>query len=97
MSRKFSPLGVITFFVVLFIISPLLVIIPTSLTSVKYLSFPPVGFSFQWYVKIFDRPEFVDSFLFSLRLAALTAVISTILGTLAGIALHKYKFRGKPA
>ncbi|MDQ1913429.1 ABC transporter permease [Paenibacillus sp. GD4] len=94
MSRKFSPLGVITFFVVLFIISPLLVIIPTSLTSVKYLSFPPVGFSFQWYVKIFDRPEFVDSFLFSLQLAALTAVISTILGTLAGIALHKYKFRG---
>ncbi|MCR8632619.1 MULTISPECIES: ABC transporter permease [Paenibacillus] len=94
MIKKISPLGIITFFVVLFVISPLLIIIPTSLTSVKYLSFPPVGFSFMWYVKIFDRPEFVDSFIFSLELAALTAVISTIIGTLAGLALHKYKFRG---
>lgn len=49
--KKITPLGVITFFVVFFIISPLLVIIPTSLTSVKYLSFPPVGFSFMWYEK----------------------------------------------
>ncbi|MDF2962435.1 MAG: spermidine/putrescine transporter ATP-binding protein [Paenibacillus sp.] len=94
MIKKISPLGIITFFVVLFVISPLLVIIPTSLTSVKYLSFPPVGFSFMWYAKIFDRPEFVDSFVFSLQLAALTAVISTLIGTVAGLALHKYKFRG---
>ncbi|WP_088834344.1 ABC transporter permease [Paenibacillus tyrfis] len=95
MTKRFSPLGLITFFVVLFVVSPLLVIIPTSLTSTKYLSFPPVGFSLQWYIKIFDRPEFVDSFWFSLELAALTAVISTLLGTIAGLALHKYKFPGK--
>lgn len=94
MTRKISSLGIITFIVVLFVISPLLVVIPTSFTSVKYLSFPPVGFSFQWYTKIFDRLEFVDSFIFSLELAALTAIISTIIGTLAGLALHKYKFRG---
>jgi putative spermidine/putrescine transport system permease protein len=94
MKIRFSPLGVITFIVVLFLVSPLLVIIPASFTSVKYLSFPPVGFSYMWYAKIFDRPEFVDSFVFSLKLAAVTAVISTIFGTLAGLALHKYKFRG---
>ncbi|WJH32742.1 ABC transporter permease [Paenibacillus aurantius] len=94
MIKKPSPLGVVTFLVVLFVISPLLVVIPTSFTSVKYLSFPAVGFSFQWYTKILDRPEFIDSFYFSLKLAALTAVISGILGTLAGLALHRYKFRG---
>ncbi|MDF2652042.1 MAG: spermidine/putrescine transporter ATP-binding protein, partial [Paenibacillus sp.] len=95
MKMKITPLGVITFFVVLFVVSPLLVIIPTSLTSVKYLSFPPVGFSFDWYLKILDRQEFVDSFFFSIQLAALTAVIATLVGTLAGIALHKYKFPGR--
>ncbi|MFC5447017.1 ABC transporter permease [Paenibacillus aestuarii] len=94
MTRKISPLGIITFIVVLFVISPLLVVIPTSFTSVKYLSFPPVGFSLKWYTKILDRPEFVDSFIFSLELAALTAIISTLIGILAGLALHKYKFRG---
>lgn len=95
MIKRITPLGVITFFVVLFVISPLLVIIPTSLTSARYLSFPPVGFSFDWYVRIFDRPEFVESFWFSLQLAILTAVLSTLIGTIAGLALHKYKFPGK--
>ncbi|ALS20974.1 MULTISPECIES: ABC transporter permease [Paenibacillus] len=95
MIKRITPLGVITFFVVLFVISPLLIIIPTSLTSAKYLSFPPVGFSLDWYERIFDRPEFVESFWFSLQLAALSAVLSTLIGTIAGLALHKYKFPGK--
>lgn len=95
MMKRITPLGVITFFVVLFVISPLLVIIPTSLTSTRYLSFPPVGFSFDWYVRIFDRPEFVESFWFSLQLATLSAVLSTLIGTIAGLALHKYKFPGR--
>ncbi|MGZ9584894.1 ABC transporter permease [Paenibacillus marinisediminis] len=86
--------GIITFFVVLMVISPLLIIIPTSFTSTGALRFPPEGFSLQWYVKIFDRPEFVDSFWFSLKLAFVTAMIATIIGTLAALALHKYKPRG---
>ncbi|TBL81327.1 ABC transporter permease [Paenibacillus thalictri] len=95
--KKWSPLGIITFIVVLFVISPLLVIIPTSLTSVKFLSFPPVGFSLMWYEKILDRPEFVDSFIFSLELAALSAIIATLVGTLAAMALHRYSFPGRGA
>ncbi len=92
--KKNPILGIITFIVVLFVISPLLVIIPTSLTAANYLSFPPEGFSLKWYAKIFDRQEFVDSFIFSLQLAAITAVISTLIGVFAGLALHKHKFRG---
>ncbi|NHN32183.1 ABC transporter permease [Paenibacillus agricola] len=95
MIKKNPLLSIFTFIVVLFVVSPLLVIIPTSWTSVKYLSFPPVGFSFMWYLKILDRPEFIDAFLFSLQLAALSALLSTLIGTLAGLALHKYKFPGK--
>ncbi|MCR8641749.1 ABC transporter permease [Paenibacillus sp. N1-5-1-14] len=91
MRNRISLLGVITFIVVLMVISPLLIIIPTSFTSAGYLSFPPEGFSFKWYEKILDRPEFIDSFWFSIKLAVITAVISTIIGTIAALALHKYK------
>ncbi|WP_405080116.1 ABC transporter permease [Paenibacillus chitinolyticus] len=94
MSRRIPWLGIVTFIVLLFVISPLLVIIPTSLTSANYLSFPPEGFSLKWYEKILDRPEFIESFIFSLELAALSAVLSTIIGTLAAMAIHKYKFPG---
>ncbi|ANA81742.1 ABC transporter permease protein [Paenibacillus vortex V453] len=93
-SRRPSVLGIITFFVVLMVISPLLIIIPTSFTSTGVLRFPPQGFSLQWYEKIFDRPEFIESFGFSLQLAIITAVIATVIGTLAALALHKYKPRG---
>lgn len=92
-SRRFriTPLGIITFFVVLMVISPLLIIVPTSFTSTGVLRFPPEGFSLQWYVKIFDRPEFIESFWVSVKLASISAVIATIIGTLAAFALHKYK------
>jgi putative spermidine/putrescine transport system permease protein len=94
MTKRFSWLGAITFVVLLFVISPLLVIIPTSLTAANYLSFPPEGLSFKWYEKILDRPEFIDSFVFSLELAAVTAVLATLIGTLAAISIHRYKFPG---
>ncbi|WP_268625923.1 ABC transporter permease [Paenibacillus alvei] len=98
-SKRFriSPLGIITFLVVLMVISPLLIIVPTSFTSTGVLRFPPEGFSLQWYVKIFDRPEFIDSFWVSVKLASITAVIATIIGTLAAFALHKYKPKGSGA
>lgn len=90
-------LGIITTLVCLMVISPFLVIIPVSFTSVRYLSFPPQGFSLQWYQKILDRPEFIDAFFFSLRLAAVTAVVATLIGTLAALAIHKYNIPGKGA
>lgn len=93
MRKYFSFHGLITFVIVLAVISPLLIIIPTSFTSVRYLSFPPVGFSLQWYEKILRRPEFIDAFWFSIQLALITAVIATLVGTLAGIALHKHKMK----
>ncbi|MCM3339534.1 ABC transporter permease [Paenibacillus sp. MER TA 81-3] len=94
---RLTPLGLITFFVVLMVISPLLIIVPTSFTSTGVLRFPPEGFSLQWYIKIFDRPEFVDSFWLSLKLAVLAAVIATLFGTLAALALHKYRPPGSGA
>ncbi|MFD0825492.1 ABC transporter permease [Neobacillus sp. M.A.Huq-85] len=92
---RFSWLGVLTFIVLFFVISPFIVLIPSSLTAAQFLSFPPQGVSFQWYAKILDRPEFIDSFIFSVELAVVTAIVATIIGTLAGLSIAKYKFRGK--
>ncbi|TGV30084.1 ABC transporter permease [Mesorhizobium sp. M00.F.Ca.ET.186.01.1.1] len=92
--KKINTFGLITFFVLLLVNLPFLVIIPSSFTEAGYLAFPPEGFSFQWYTMILDRPEFVESLWTSLKLATVTAVLATVLGTLAAFALSKYKFRG---
>lgn len=95
--KKINLLGVITFIVLILVNLPFLVIIPSSFTAAGYLAFPPEGFSWKWYAMILDRPEFVDSFWTSIQLAVITAVIATLLGTLAAFALHKYKFPGSGA
>ncbi|WP_126425260.1 ABC transporter permease [Brevibacillus marinus] len=95
--KRFNWLGVVTIVVLLLVNMPFLIIVPSSFTSAGYLAFPPDGFSWQWYARILERPEFVDSFLFSLQLAVVTAVLATLIGTLAAFALSKYQFRGSRA
>ncbi|MDE2628412.1 MAG: ABC transporter permease subunit [Burkholderiales bacterium] len=54
------------------------------------------GFSLRWYADILHDTEVLDAFSLSLKLALLTATSSVILGTMAGMAMAKYKvFRGR--
>ena len=82
-------------FIVLFIIVPLPLVILSSFSASSMITFPPTGFSFRWYTGIFERMEYVRSFLLSLRLSLLCVLISVSVGTLASLALARYNFRGR--
>ncbi len=54
------------------------------------------GFSTQWYVKLFDNKQVWDAAILSLEIAVISASIATILGTMAGVALARFRsFRGR--
>ena len=54
------------------------------------------GFSLHWYAAILKDTEVLDAFSLSVKLALMTATASVILGTMAGMAMAKYKvFRGR--
>lgn len=54
------------------------------------------GFSLHWYAEILKDTEVIDAFSLSVKLALMTATASVILGTMAGMAMAKYKvFRGR--
>ncbi|WMT89285.1 ABC transporter permease subunit [Pelagibacterium sp. H642] len=56
------------------------------------------GFSTQWYAALFNDSQIVSAAILSLQIAAVSATIATVLGTLAGIALSRLgRFRGKTA
>lgn len=56
------------------------------------------GFSTQWYAALFNDSQIVSAAILSLQIAAVSATIATILGTLAGIALSRLgRFQGKTA
>jgi putative spermidine/putrescine transport system permease protein len=69
----------------IFLILPLLVIVPTSWTAGQLVEFPPHGFSFQWYEQVFETSMWTEAFWVSLKVAFFGSIIATVMGT--GIAL----------
>ena len=54
------------------------------------------GFSTEWYWKLFANKQVINAAILSLEIALVSATIATILGTMAGIALARFKrFRGR--
>lgn len=54
------------------------------------------GFSTKWYEKLFHNAQVLKALTLSLEIALISATVATILGTMAGIALARFrKFRGR--
>jgi putrescine transport system permease protein len=54
------------------------------------------GFSTKWYAELFRNDQVIDAAILSLKIAVTSATVATILGTMAGIALARFKrFRGR--
>lgn len=54
------------------------------------------GFSTKWYGQLFADPQILSAGLLSLRVAAISASIALVTGTLCGVALTRFRrFRGK--
>lgn len=54
------------------------------------------GFSTRWYGELFRNDQILDAAFLSLRIAATSATIATVLGTMAGLVLARFsRFRGR--
>jgi putative spermidine/putrescine transport system permease protein len=80
--------------VLAFLALPLLVVLPISFSAAKYLTFPPPGWSAQWYDRYFGSREWMNATWRSVEVAILTTAAATAVGTAAALALRR-PFRGK--
>jgi putrescine transport system permease protein len=54
------------------------------------------GFSVQWYGKLFANQQILNAALLSLKIALLSVTLATILGTMAGLTLARFRrFQGR--
>jgi putrescine transport system permease protein len=54
------------------------------------------GFSTKWYVSLLSNKQVIAALILSLKIAFVSSVMATILGTMAGIALARFtRFRGR--
>jgi putative spermidine/putrescine transport system permease protein len=83
--------------VTFFIIAPIAILFPLSLSDSPYLEFPPPDYSWRWYENFFSRPDWTGPAIMSFKVAVITMIASTALGTLAGIGLSRARFWGATA
>ena len=85
--------------VIVYLVIPIAVMIIYSFnkvaTALPQVSFGWNGFTTQWYRQWSQIPGLTSAFFLSLKLAAASAAVATVLGTLIALALVRYRFRGK--
>ena len=92
--HKWSFSKTVLWFTLLFLFVPLFVIIIYSFNDSKGAEF--TNFSMRWYKELFFNSNALwTALLNSLIVALSSALVSTLLGTMASIGVNWYKFKGK--
>lgn len=79
----------------IFLIGPILSVIPISFSSTSFLSYPIPGFSTQWYEKVLAPRPWLPALKNSLIVGSGATILATILGTLAALGLSRDSMPGR--
>src|SRR3990170_732131 len=99
MESRFSPwlaLKIVVGAIYVFMLGPILITAAVSFNAGNRSQFPPQGFSLRWWSAALS-PEWVEPLFFSLRLASITAVVSTLLALPLAFAIVRHEFPGRQA
>ncbi len=78
-----------------FLYIPLIIVVVYSFNDSK-LNAEWVGFTLSWYVALFNNQEMLIAARNSLIIAVSASFLATLLGTMAGLAIHRYKLKFLP-
>lgn len=82
-------LAIIAVFIAIWLIAPMLVVFPLSFSGDPSFQFPPRSWSTRWYESFFTNSQWTDALGNSAVIGTLVAIIATILGTTAALAINR--------
>ncbi|WP_081163201.1 ABC transporter permease [Ensifer aridi] len=82
--------------VLLFLIAPILIVIPLSFNSIPFFTYPMPGLSLRWYQEIFTNDVWTSGLRNSLFIGFSASLVATVLGTLAALGLSRPNFPWRP-
>lgn len=98
-ARKLSAgrlaLALITALILLFLVAPIVVVFPLSLSSGELLVLPTPGYSLRWYEDFFTSSRWLSATWNSFVVGIATMILATLLGTLAAFGIFLGRFPGK--
>jgi putative spermidine/putrescine transport system permease protein len=80
-----------------FLYVPLIVIAIYAFNKTRVQKWPPTGLTFHWFSRAFENRGVRDALLTSLKAGLGATAIALVLGTLASIAVARYRFFGREA
>lgn len=94
--RRRSPwLWLAGFFAYAFLYAPLAIVVAYSFNDSR-LNAEWVGFTLSWYGKLFGNEKMLKAAWNSLVIGLTASAVSTVLGTMAGYAMYRYRMRLLP-
>jgi len=88
-------LRVVSALVLLFIYTPLVLVVIYAFSSSGTAAWPPVGFTLRWFGDALENTGLRQAFLTSLVAALGASMIALVLGSLAAFAVARYRFFGR--
>ncbi|WP_455854092.1 ABC transporter permease subunit [Ensifer canadensis] len=86
-------LGIYSVLLFAFLMLPTLVVLPIAFTSSQFLEFPPPGYGLEWFRTYFTSDLWVAATIRSFGVAFATAIVATVIGGFAALALARSRSR----
>lgn len=90
-----AVLATLTAAILAVIYLPLLVVFVNSFSTSKTLTWPPPGFTLEWWQKAFRNEGALSAIGTSIEVAVMATLVALVLGTLVSLALQRYSFFGR--
>lgn len=89
LSVAWVAICVLTAFVYIFLLAPIAVVLIEAFNADAIMRFPPERYSSRWFIEFWNHRDFMASLWASLEIGVAAAVISTVLGAMAALALAR--------
>ncbi|HBF28416.1 ABC transporter permease [Rhizobium sp.] len=81
-------LYVVVGLILVWLVVPILIVIPMSFSGARFLAFPPPSWSLRWYQSYLDNAAWMQATKVTLVIAFSSSIIATVLGTAAAYGLN---------
>lgn len=86
---RISVLGLYSWLLIFVLLFPIIAIVPMAFTSSTFLSFPPKGFSLQWFATYFESPLWIGATIRSFGIGIVVAIATTAIATMAALGIAR--------
>ena len=88
-------LGAFTALALVFVYLPLSLVLLNSFNTSRTFAWPPPGLTTRWWSQAWSSDGARSALVVSLEVAAIATVVALVLGTMAAMALHRFRFFGR--